>query len=111
MLEGIFGNRTAERVLLHLFHYGSIHAAAIAGDYGIAVTPVKKQMQRFESCGVLVSKEMGRARVYSFNPKSPYVKPLKELLSIVYNSIPLMERQKIFAARRRPRETGKPVMS
>ena len=110
MLEGIFGNKNAEKVLLHLFHYGSIHAAAVAADYGVAVTPLKKQLQRFEASGVLVSKEVGRTRVYSFNPKSPYVKPLKELLSVFYSGIPLEERQKIFAARRRPREAGKPVL-
>jgi hypothetical protein len=59
--------------------------------------------------GVLISKEAGRSRVYSFNPKSPIVKPVKELVEIAYESIPLVERQKIFATRRRPRRKGKPV--
>lgn len=32
-LHGILGNTSAERVLLHLYHYGEIHASAIAADY------------------------------------------------------------------------------
>ncbi len=37
MLEGIFGNKTAERVLLHLYHFGEIHASGIAQDDEAAV--------------------------------------------------------------------------
>lgn len=110
MLEGIFGNHTAERVLLHVFHYGEIHASAIANDYGIALNPIKGQLDRFERSGILVSRVIGRSRVYSFNPKSPLMKPVKELVGIVYESIPLREREKIFGVRRRPRRKGKPVL-
>jgi len=110
MLESLFGNRTAERVLLHIFHYGEIHAAAIASDYGTVVNPIRQQLERFENGGILVSKEMGRTRVYGFNPKSPFVKPVKEILKIAYESIPLAERTKIFGSRRRPRAKGKPVI-
>jgi hypothetical protein len=110
MLEGIFGNKTAEKVLLHIYHYGEIHASAIAQDYQVALNPVKGQLDRFERAGVLVSKEIGRARVYSFNPKSTLVGPVKELIRMIYESIPLREREQIFKARRRPRRKGKPVL-
>jgi hypothetical protein len=110
MLEGIFGNKTAERVLLHIFHYGEIHASAIARDYEMALNPIKGQLDRFERAGVLVSKELGRSRVYSFNPKSPFTSPVKSLVQMVYDSIPLRERESIFAERRRPRRKGKPVL-
>lgn len=110
MLKYIFGNATAERVLLHIYHYGSIHAAAIACDYGLAVTPILNQLERFEKAGILVAKMVGKSRVYSFNPKTPFVKPVKELLKIAYESIPLKEREIIFKTRRRPRSKGKPVI-
>jgi predicted transcriptional regulator len=110
MLEGVFGNKTAERVLLHVYHYGEIHASAIAQDYGTAVNPVKGQLDRFERAGILVSKEVGRTRVYFFNPKSVFVTPIKSLLKIVYETIPLNEREQIFGSRRRPRRKGKPVL-
>ena len=109
MIAKLLGNRSAEQSLLHLFHYGEIHASAIARDYGVAVTPIRQQLERLEDAGVLVSKEIGRARVYSFNPKSPYARLLKDMVRIDYESIPLIQRQKIFAARRRPRRKGKPV--
>lgn len=110
MLEGIFGNQTAEKVLLHVFHYGQIHASAIASDYGIALNPIKRQLERFELAGVLTSKEVGRSRLYFFNPKSVFQQPVRELIRIVYESIPLKEREKIFQVRRRPRRKGKPVL-
>jgi len=109
MLEGVFGNKTAEKVLLHIFHYGESHASAIARDFRVALNPVIQQLNRFETAGVLVSKEMGRSRTYSFNPKSPFKNPIEALLEVAYESIPLGERQKLFATRRRPRRKGKPI--
>jgi hypothetical protein len=109
MLEGVFGNKTAEKVLLHIFHYGESYASAIAKDFKTALNPVIQQLNRFEEAGILISKEVGRSRVYAFNPKSPLRKPLLSLLEVAYESIPLSERQKIFEARRRPRRKGKPV--
>jgi hypothetical protein len=99
-----------ERVLLHIYHYGEIRASAIAQDYRMAVNPIKGQLDRFERSGILVSKEAGRTRIYSFNPKSVFLAPVKALLKIVYDTIPLKEREQIFGARRRPRRKGKPVL-
>lgn len=99
MLEGIFGNKTAEKVLLHIFHYGESHASAIAQDFKVAKNPILHQLNRFERAGVLVSKESGRTRLYSFNKKSPLRKPVEELISMAYDSIPIAERQKMFAQR------------
>ena len=110
MLEGIFGNKNAERALLHVFHYGEIHASAIAKDYEISLTPIKAQLERFEAAGLLTSRLIGRSRVYALNPKSVWTTPIREILKIAYNSIPLKERSLIFQARRRPRRKGKPVL-
>jgi hypothetical protein len=110
MLESLFGNSNAEKVLLHIYHYGEIHAAAIASDYGVAVNPVKRQLERFENGGILAAKTVGRSRIYFFNAKSPWVTPLMEILKIAYASIPLQERQKLFGERRRPRKRGKEII-
>ncbi|MCB0408442.1 MAG: winged helix-turn-helix transcriptional regulator [Bdellovibrionales bacterium] len=109
MLEGLFGNKSAEKVLFHIYHYGESHASAIANDFDVALNPIKQQLNRFEEAGVLFSKEVGRSRLYSFNPKSPFTKPVQNIIKIAYENIPLKERQKIFATRRRPRRKGKPV--
>ncbi len=110
VLDGIFGNKNASRVLLHVYHYNEIHSAAIAQDYGIAVTPIKMQLERFEKAGILVAKNIGRARIFSFNQKSPFVKPIKNILTIFYDSLTLEEKQSLFNSRRRPRLKGKPVL-
>lgn len=109
MLKGIFGNKNAERVLLHIYHYGEVNGSAIAKDYKIALDPILKQLARFEEAGILLSKEVGRSRLYSFNPKSPFLKPVKEILELAYRSIPMKEREKLFQKRRRPRKKGKRV--
>jgi len=109
MLEKIFGNKTAEKVLLHIYHYGESHASGIAQDFDMALNPIIQQLNRFEVAGVLVSKEAGRSRVYSFNAKSPLMKPVRELIELTYEAIPLSERQSIFQKRRRPRQKGKPT--
>jgi hypothetical protein len=109
MLEYIFGNKTAEIVLLNIFHYGEIHASGIAENTGTAITPIKNQLDRFEKGGILVSKLVGRSRLYFFNKKSPLLKPVKELLRIVYEATPLTQREKLFSTRRRPRRKGKPI--
>lgn len=109
MLDEIFGNRTVERIYLHLFHYGEIHARGLAQDYHTSVAPFVKQLNRLEDAGILVSKEIGRSRLYQFNPKSPFTKPIRTIIEIVYESIPLTQREQIFQTRRRPRRKGKPV--
>jgi predicted transcriptional regulator len=110
MLEGIFGNKTAEKVLLHIYHYGQIHASAIAEDYRIYSRSVLNQLERFENAGILVSKQIGKSRVYSLNKKSPYYRAIDEILRIAYEAIPLEERIQRFKTRRRPRRKGKPIL-
>ena len=109
MLEGLFGNKTAEKVLIHIFHQGESHASAIANDFNLALNPIIGQLNRFEEAGVLSSKLVGRARIYSFNPKSPYTRPVQDIIKIAYESISLKDREKLFSTRRRPRRKGKPV--
>jgi len=109
VLKGIFGNNTAAQMLLYIYHYSDAYASVIAKDLNIPVTPIKNQLTRFENSGVLISKQFGRTRVYFFNPKSPFVKPIKEILGMVHQAIPLSEKERIFSSRRKPRRKGKPV--
>ena len=84
MLEGLLGNKSAEKVMLALYANKELHASAIAQLYHTALDPIKKQLERFEDAGFLVSRLVGRSRLYSFNEKSPIILPLKELLAIAY---------------------------
>ena len=110
-LGSFLGSRTAEAALLHLFHYGETYGRAVANDMGVTLQPVQRQLDRFEESGVLVSREVGRTRLYTWNPKSPFSTLLREMVKVQYESIPLEKRQILFKARRRPRAKGKPVIS
>ena len=44
MLETIFGNQTAARLMLYLFHYGEAYANGAAKDMGISLNQVQKQL-------------------------------------------------------------------
>lgn len=109
MLEGIFGNKSAERILIHIFHYSESHGSEIATEFDMALNSIIQQLNRFELARVLISKEMGRSQVYSFNPTPPLLKPIKELIEIMHESISLSKRHKIFKTRRRPHRKGKLV--
>ena len=110
MLETIFGNQTAAKLMLYLFHYGEVYANGIARDMGITLSQVQKQLDRFEASGLLGSKRLGTTRIYQFNPKLGVVKKVKELIEAFYEAIPFQEREKLFSERRRPRRKGKPVI-
>ena len=110
MLDEIFGNRSVERMYLHFFHYGEIHARGLANDYVTSADPFLKQLNRLDNAGILVSRTIGRTRLYQFNPKSPFTKPIRMIVEIAYESIPMKERERIFQTRRRPRKKGKPVL-
>jgi DNA-binding transcriptional ArsR family regulator len=110
MLECVFGNQTAEKVLLHIFHYNETYASAIAKDYGVSKTPILNPLERFEIGGILKSRGVGRSRLYSFNNKSPLTKHVKAMIEVLYKQIPMEEKQILFQTRRRPRRKGKPVL-
>ena len=86
MLEGLLGNKSAEKVMLALFVYEELHASAIAQIYNTALDPIKKQLERFELAGFLDSRVVGRSRLYSFKENHPMIEPLRELLSIAYKN-------------------------
>ena len=108
-LEALFGNRTAAKLMLYLFHYGEAYATGMARDLGSALSPVQRQLDKFEAAGLLISKMVGNTRVYSFNPRQPATKKLKELIQVFYEAMSLQERERLFSRRRRPRRRGKPV--
>lgn len=82
MLEGLLGNKSAEKVMLSIFMNGELHASAIAKQHNTALDPIKKQLERFEESGFLISRLVGRSKLYKLNDQHPMIKPLKQLLSI-----------------------------
>jgi DNA-binding transcriptional ArsR family regulator len=111
MLDKILGSKTAQKMFLHLYHHGESYPSAVAKDFKMSLGQVQRQFDRFEEAGLIISRLLGRTRVYQFNKKhGAVVKPFMELIKVFYESIPLKEKEKLFSTRRRPRRRGKPVI-
>lgn len=110
MLDKVLGNETAMKLMLQLYHYGEVYPSAVAKDCGMSLSPVQRQCERFEEAGILISKLVGKTRVYIFNQKSPATKAFMNLIKVYYDNLSLKDKEALFSSRRRPRRAGKPVI-
>ncbi len=110
MLEGLFGNATAEKVLLYLERYSEGYALGIAKTFDdTPVNLVQRQLLRLEAGGVLASRLQGRTRVFTWSPRFAFRAELSALLRKALDALPEAERRRYFEARTRPRRSRKPV--
>ena len=109
MLETLFGNKTAERVLLYIANYKSGYATKISQTFDISLNMVQKQLDKLEQGSILVSALVGRTRVYEFNPRFYLDKELLLILNKALEFLSDTERQKYYMQRTRPRRRGKPI--
>jgi hypothetical protein len=107
MLETLFGNQTAERVLLYIANYGEGHTSGIAQTFDLPKSQVRKQLIKMESGGILVGRSVGNIRMFQISPRCPYKKELESLLEKSLTLLPAIEIEKYYRQRRRPRRTGK----
>jgi len=109
MLEAILGSTSAERVLLFLAARNEGYAAEIAKTFATDLSPIQKQLDRMERDGLLVSRKIGRTRLYGFNPRYPFVPELKQLLEKALGMCPPSIQDALLLDRRRPRKRNKPL--
>ena len=109
ILKNLFGNLTAERVLLFLANYGEGFAMEIARTFGSPLSMVQKQLKRLEGGGILVSQLKGKTRLYKWNPRYPFLKELLQLLNKSLESLSENDTEKYYLNRTRPRRAGKPL--
>ena len=109
LLTAVFGNRSAAQTLLFLEAYGSGYASRIAATYDVPVMAIQRQLRRLESEGVLVSRSVGRTRVFEFNMRFPTVRNLRAFLAEELASLPEADIKRYYRQRQRPRRTGKPA--
>ncbi len=108
MIEALVGNSTVEKVLLFLSVYGEGYAGQMAEIFGLRVNGIQQQLRRLENGGVVVSRLVGRTRVYSFNPRCFYLTELNQLLEKALSALPPKEVERFYRRRTRPRRAGKP---
>jgi len=102
MLSALFGSENAEKVLQFLNIRGSGYPREMATFYDIDVYAIQKQLEKFELGGLVVSKLVGRTRVYGFNPRYAFLSELKALLEKAFQFYPPEEIERLKMNRRRP---------
>ncbi len=108
MLQAILGSQSAERVLMYIFTRGEGFAREMARFYDSGMSPLLKQLVKMERAGILAGRDVGRTRLYSFDPRYPFLDELKGLLSKALEFYPDSERAALLMVRKRPRRKGKP---
>jgi hypothetical protein len=109
MLEPLLGSISCERVLVFLAAREEGYAREIASFFTTSLAPIQKQLDKLEAGGVLVSRTAGRTRLYTFNPRYPF---LDELTAILDKAISFYDQdlqERLLLNRRRPRRRGKPL--
>jgi hypothetical protein len=109
MLAGLLGTDDAERILLFILSRDRGYGREIADFWGSTQTGTKRQLERLEATGVLMSEPVGRARVYQWNPRYPFAMELKALLRRAIDLLPEADRKRLTTDHRRPRRAGKPL--
>ena len=102
MLQPLLGSVSSERVLMFLFARTEGYAREIARFFATDLDPIQKQLEKLELGGVLVSRTAGRTRLYTFNPRYPFLKELQSLLERGLSFYPPELRETLVMVRRRP---------
>lgn len=109
MLEGLFGNIIIEKILFTLYIYGEGYPLGMAKTFKQPVNRFQQQLRRLENAGIIVSRLIGKVRVYTFNPRYPFLGELKAFIAKAFEFLPEKERDAYYKKRTRPRRAGKPL--
>jgi hypothetical protein len=109
MLEGLFGNPVIEKIFFTLLVYGEGYPLGMAKTFDAPVNKFQQQLKRLEDSGIIASRLVGNVRLYTFNPRYPFLNELKALIGRAYEYVPGKEKQQYYRRRTRPRRSGKPL--
>lgn len=107
MLKAIFGSKDKELVLQYIFSKKDGYASKIGRFYGIKPSQISKQLESLEENGILVGFQIGRARLYKFNPRYYFLPELEALLQKARDVYPNEIKDKLLYNRTAPRKKGK----
>ena len=107
MLAPLLGSKGSENVLIFMVARDEGYAREISQFFGMDISTVQNQLDKLELGSILVSLTKGRTRIYTFNPRYPFLEELKQLLEKALSFYPEEEREKLVMNRRRPRRRGK----
>ncbi len=109
MLEDLFGSINKERILVYLAARGEGYPRAMAQFFDTNLRNIQVQLDNLEAGGIVVSRQEGRTRLYSFNPRWPMRAELLALIDRMLEFYPAEEQARLLGGRKRPRRRGKPL--
>ena len=100
--DTLFGSKATKRVLLYLETYGEGYGREIARTFGIHPIQIQNQLKKLEGSGWLVSRPVGKTRLFTWNLRNPLVQPLRTFLHAAIAALPASEIRDCFRRRRPP---------
>ena len=110
MLKVLLGSKDKELVLQYLLSKNEGYASKIARFFNLNPSQISKQLEALENGGVLVGFQVGRARLYRFNPRYYFLPELKALLLKAREAYPEELRDSLKYNRTAPRRKDKPYV-
>ncbi|MEA3350383.1 MAG: winged helix-turn-helix domain-containing protein [Chloroflexota bacterium] len=107
MLEALLNSENKEQTLVFIFAREEGYATEIARFYDTNLYGIQNQLDKLEAGGVLVSRKVGRTRLYTFNPRYALVEEIKGLIEKALSFYPQELQERLLINRRRPRTRGK----
>ena len=110
MLKTLLGSKDKELVLQYLLSKNEGYASKIARFFNVNPSQIGKQLDALEEGGVLVGFQVGRSRLYRFNPRYYFLPELKMLLRKALEAYPDELQDALKFSRTAPRRKGKPYI-
>lgn len=109
MISNLFESALREKILLYLEECGDGYSRELAQNFEASLTAVQNQLRNMEDGGILVSRTVGKTRVYTLNPRYFLHQELKAMLRKMLDILPEQEIMSHYRPRKRPRRPGKPL--
>jgi predicted transcriptional regulator len=109
-MKSLFGSLSRERILTYIAAREQGYAREITEFWKCPDRPIKRELNRLESDGVLIAKSYGRTISFSMNSRFFLRKELTALLLKIIDAYPPEWKEKLLFNRRRPRAKGKPIV-
>lgn len=110
MLKVLLGSKDKEFVLQYILSKHEGYASKIARFFNLNPSQIKKQLKALEDGGVLVGFQVGKARLYKYNPRYYFLDEIKALLVKAKDAYPDELKNKLMFSRTAPRREGKPYI-
>ena len=111
MLEDLFGNKYIARIFFYLLKNKQCYALELSKIFESPVYGIQQALARLERTQIIVSTQVGRTRLYQFNPNYPLLETLLPFITQAYDFLPERMKQQYYEriVRKRPRRKGKPL--